>query len=239
MSVISPVATDASGNAKSVSQFQSLGKDDFLKLLVNKLKYQDPLNPMEDEDFIAQLAQFSSLEQMYNIADGITQANDLDYLQTQSINNSLATNLIGKEVETTFSGVYFDGESESRINFELDQHADKVQVSIYDINGNLVRTIEQDDMAASTHTVKWDGKDNQGNRLDEGYYTVEISAVDAEGNKFEPSVNLVVKVDSILYRDGVAYLRAGDLEISLNEVLSVAEPGTLASATNGSDEEEG
>lgn len=61
-----------------------LGKDDFLKMLVTQLRYQDPLQPMEDKEFIAQMAQFSSLEQMQNMNTAM--------ITTQ------ATNLIGKEI---------------------------------------------------------------------------------------------------------------------------------------------
>jgi flagellar basal-body rod modification protein FlgD len=239
MAIISPVATDASGNAKSAAQFQSLGKDDFLKLLVNKLKYQDPLNPMQDEDFVAQLAQFSSLEQMYNIADGIAQANDLDYLQTQSINNTLATNLIGKEVLTTHSGLYFDGESSSKLNYELGEYAETVTFSIYDETGNLVGKFTEDEVAEGTHAFVWDGRDTQGNLRNSGVYSVEVDAVDASGDSIEPSLSLVVKVESISYRDGVAYLRNGGLEISLGEVLAIGEEGAFSGADGDSDDEEG
>lgn len=62
----------------------ALGKDDFLKMLVTQLRYQDPLQPMEDKEFIAQMAQFSSLEQMQNMNTAM--------ITTQ------ATNLIGKEI---------------------------------------------------------------------------------------------------------------------------------------------
>ena len=58
MSFISPVATDTNGNPRDTGSMQSLGRDDFLQLLVTKLQHQDPLKPMEDSDFIAQLAQF-------------------------------------------------------------------------------------------------------------------------------------------------------------------------------------
>lgn len=85
---------------------QTLGKDDFLKLLVTQLKYQDPLNPMEDRDFIAQTAQFSSLEQMQNLNTnlevGLKNLLNLQYEMLLNFNSWQATlsglNLVGKEV---------------------------------------------------------------------------------------------------------------------------------------------
>lgn len=83
-------------------QSKELGKDDFLKLLVTQLKYQDPLKPMEDKEFIAQTAQFSALEQMQNINQNFSM-----FMKMQSVSN--AASLIGKEV-TYMIGVDDDGE---------------------------------------------------------------------------------------------------------------------------------
>lgn len=75
----------ATNNPRTVQG--ELGKDDFLKLLVTQMRYQDPLKPMEDKEFIAQLAQFSSLEQMMNVG------------QTTSLNWGVS--LLGKQVSAT------------------------------------------------------------------------------------------------------------------------------------------
>ncbi|MFP4430582.1 MAG: flagellar hook assembly protein FlgD [Spirochaetota bacterium] len=80
----------ALGNGRSASN--SLGKDDFLSLLITQLKNQDPTSPMEDREFIAQMAQFSTLEQMTNMSNGFAQVTNL-------INSSQALGLIGKQVE--------------------------------------------------------------------------------------------------------------------------------------------
>src|SRR5512141_1215692 len=117
MSFISPVATDSNGQPKKVGGQQSLGKDDFLQLLVTKLQHQDPLNPQDDADYIAQLAQFSSLEQMNNIADGISASNQWDFLQMQSLNNAMASGLIGKEVRAEYNGVYVEDGKSATVSF--------------------------------------------------------------------------------------------------------------------------
>lgn len=81
----SMVGASAAGNAAVSSNTNSeLGKDDFLKLLVTQLQYQDPMNPMEDKEFIAQMAQFTSLEQMKNM--------------NASVQITQATSFIGKQV---------------------------------------------------------------------------------------------------------------------------------------------
>ena len=72
-----------------------LDKQAFLNLLVTQLKYQDPLNPMENTEFVAQLAQFSSLEQLVNVNDNL----QADAVLSQSVNNSLIASLIGNEVK--------------------------------------------------------------------------------------------------------------------------------------------
>ncbi len=73
----------------------TLGKDDFLRLLATQLQYQDPLNPMDGTEFTAQLSQFSQLEQLYNINSNIQ-----DLLAYEgSINNGIVTGFIGKTVE--------------------------------------------------------------------------------------------------------------------------------------------
>lgn len=77
-------ASSSSNNSSTTKTSQDLGKDDFLNLLVTQLKYQDPLSPMEDKEFISQMAQFTSLEQMKNM--------------NNSVQITQATSFIGKQV---------------------------------------------------------------------------------------------------------------------------------------------
>lgn len=85
---------------------QELGKDEFLKILLTQLQNQDPMNPMEDQEFIAQMAQFSSLEQMTNMNDNIQK-----FIDRQTHNDFVShSDLIGKKVE--WEKVITEGEGE-------------------------------------------------------------------------------------------------------------------------------
>jgi flagellar basal-body rod modification protein FlgD len=227
MGIISPIATDSSGKPRQTGSMQSLGRDDFLKLLVTKLEYQDPLNPMQDENFVAQLAQFSSLEQMYNISEGIKKSNEWDYLQMQSINNVMASGLIGREVQANYSGVYYDGQANPSISFTSDKPATKVTVTITDIEGNKVATLTRDNTPAGATSMEWDGRDNFGNKVESGHYNVTVEAVDVAGATFKPKMSLVGIVESISYREGAAYLHVSGVEIPLGDVSAIGDPGSF------------
>lgn len=223
MSFISPILTDTNGQPRDTGSMQTLDKDDFLKLLVSKLTHQDPLKPMDDEDFIAQLAQFSSLEQMNNIAEGIATSNKWDFLQMQSLNNVMASGLIGKEVAADFSGVFLDGVNQPVISYTLSEPATEVELEVRNEAGDLVATLTAEDMEAGSGSIKWNGEDSMGNRAPEGYYTVSARATTYSGATFTPSLSLTGIANSIVYRDGAAFVVINGTEVALGDIRSVGQ----------------
>ena len=99
-------------NGRTASQ--QLGKDDFLKLLITQLAHQDPLSPMENTEFIAQMAQFSSLEQITNMSTGFTRLASM-------LNNSEASNVIGKTVDIVSGETRVTGTVEAAVRGEKTQ----------------------------------------------------------------------------------------------------------------------
>ena len=213
MGIISPVATDTNGNPITAEAQSTLGKDDFLKLLITKLTHQDPLKPMEDEAFVAQLAQFSSLEQLQNVNESLASSLEWDYLQMQTINNTMAT----------YNGVYLDASNYPAISFSNTEYAERVDVQIYDVNGTLIRTLSEKGIAPGSNSIKWDGLDQNGNRMDEGYYSIKVSAINAAGEIFTPTTYLQGKVTGIVYHQGSAYLQVEGMEIPLAQINAISE----------------
>jgi len=165
-------------------------KEDFLNLLVIQLKNQNPLDPMDPEDFAAQLAQFSSLEQLIGINTALKDSQNSDILLTQSINNSLTAALIGKGVKIVGDKVqHISGETEE-IEFDLAEDAINVNVEIKDINGLLVKRISESDLNRGTNSVVWDGKNASGTTVSSGEYVIKVIAKNKLGGDVE-SVNYV------------------------------------------------
>lgn len=234
MGIIAPIATDSNGNPITAESRKMLGKDDFLQLLIAKLTHQDPLKPMEDEQFVAQLAQFSSLEQMQNINESLSQSLDWDYLQMQTINNTMATSLIGREVNALYRAVYVDEDNQPGISFISGEYAEDVKIKISNADGVIVRSLTLENVPAGNHTINWDGRDKNGNRVEEGYYNIVITATDANGDSFSPSTYLNGKVSGVVYREGAAFLKVEGVEIPLSDVRGISQ-----SDEDTEDEDEG
>ncbi len=232
MGFISPVATNLDGSVRDTGAMQELGKDDFLQLLVAQMQYQDPLEPMSNEESIAQLAQFSTLEQMNNIADGIDKSNELDFLQMQSLNNVMASGLIGKDAQASYSGIYYEHDKPAVINFNLTTSVDEVEFTVRDINGNTITTLKQSNLESGVNSIEWDGNDSSGNRVEEGYYTIEATASRSDGTSFSPDLSLTGTVESVIYRDGGAFLRIQGTEIPLGSITAIGDVGSFDTSTD-------
>lgn len=181
--MIDPIT--ASANATATQQAQgltgaakSLGKDDFLRLLVAQLQNQDPLKPQDNSTFVAELAQFSSLEQTVAINERL----DTLALQNQGLQNSNIVDMVGAMATMRGGTITAEGSGQPvPFGFELAGEAHTVKVTISDFSGNPVRTINVGSRAAGKVTLNWDGKNDQGIVQPKGPYTVSVTATDADG----------------------------------------------------------
>lgn len=222
--VISPQATDSNGVAIQTGSQQSVGKDDFLKLFVTKLRHQDPLNPMEDEAFIAQLAQFSSLEQLTNMNENLDASINWDVLNNQTINNSVAAQLIGNEVLAELNEVFLGSNNAPRISYDIPTEVASVTITVTDARGQIIRTLETDEATVGRNEIIWDGKDDHGERAPEGSYNISATAVDHDGGTVEPALSISGVVKGVVYRGGIAYLKLDGMEVALGDVREINSP---------------
>lgn len=230
--------------ALSKQKGSALDKDAFMLLLVTQFKYQDPLNPMEDQEFIAQLAQFTSLEQMMQMNEGMTTLTQVAQAG-QMIN---ATSYIGKEVAATGTTISketttdADGNDKVMISSYRYAIADAMKtgtINVYDANSQLVYSETLPPRSAGTYTFKWDGTDYNGNKAPDGVYSVGLSCNDAEGNALQTSVMISGRVDGILTENGAVYLQLNDgRNVPLANVSLVGNEGIVSNLVDGNKKNE-
>jgi flagellar basal-body rod modification protein FlgD len=220
MTVTAIGASASASTTSSSTQAKALGKDDFLKLLVTQLQNQDPMNPSDSTQFVSQLAQFSSLEQLTNVNDNLKTVQLFD----QSINNAQAVNFVGKTIKASGSVFELGSGEKHEIQFQLGEDAAKVYVSINDSTGATVRKIEMDQMAAGSRSVVWNGADENGNAVSAGTYSFSVNAVDSSGDAMTAAAYIEETVTGIGYHDGSTYLQANGIEIPYSAIMEVTEP---------------
>ncbi|SHJ21660.1 flagellar basal-body rod modification protein FlgD [Desulfatibacillum alkenivorans DSM 16219] len=215
------VGAGAYSNATTESTGTSLGQEDFLQLLIAQLKNQDPLNPMEGTDFTAQLAQFSSLEQLFGIGDSLE-----EMLAIQSNNGTGDVGyLLGKVIVAEDDSLTVNGGLSSSANFTIEEDA-AVSISIFDSYGIEVKTINAGSLEAGTYSVGWDGRDDSGVSVEDGTYSYEVSAKDSSGLPVSTYTVVSGEVTGITYEYGAPYLLLGDQMVSAGSILEVHMPET-------------
>jgi flagellar basal-body rod modification protein FlgD len=211
--------TSANSSTKSGKSDDIMGKDDFLALLVAQLKNQDPLNPDEPTEFTAQLAQFSSLEQLTNLNES------MENMATSNANSDRFATLqtIGKNVIYQDSSFSYSGANGAQIGYKLDGDATNVTLSIKR-NGSVVRTLTGDEFKKGNHILDWDGLTESGAEAERGTYTITVSVKTADGTSIAASPLIqsqVTGVDLSGEFGGTLETQAG--EVAFSSILGVYE----------------
>ncbi len=222
MTVMSVSDVYSQANTPKTQDNSVMGKDDFLSLLVAQLQHQDPLNPAESTEFTAQLAQFSSLEQLQNIDATL---NGFEVYQS-TLNNIQSSGFIGKTVTASGSLFEVNGGNPDPIRFDLANDADSVYIKVYDNAGGFVTDIQAGARPAGEQQVNWDGRDSNGQAAADGPYTFSVMAMNADGTVVGSTSYTTGLVTGVDYKTGATNLLINGHEVPISSVIRIEEPGT-------------
>jgi len=219
ISQIQSAAATAQQQAAKKSDPNALGKDDFLKLLTTQLQQQDPTQPMDNTAFVAQLAQFSSLEQMSNVNDTLTQM-----LTSQGTAlETTAAGMVGKTAIFNTDQVSLVQGKPATITANLSQAATNVTLTIQDGSGNTVRTIGEGAYPSGNNTFTWDGQDDHGNSLPNGNYTAQLQATDINGKSVSLTQNGSAPITGVVFNNGTPEFLAGGSTLKISDISQLNE----------------
>ncbi len=194
MTSISDIASIVNGNSTTTdtSSSSELGQEDFLKLMTVQLQNQDPFKPMEDGQFIAQMAQFST-------ASGIGELQESFSEFASSINGNQIleySNLIDREVMVNSDVGYFDGSDDLTASIGVPTSLSGLSVKVYSESGALIDSAELGPQSAGQVEFEWDGTDSNGAEMPAGKYRVTAETLYG-GETHALSASVMAKVESV------------------------------------------
>lgn len=195
---------------------RQMGQDDFLKLLVTQLKNQDPLKPTDNTEFVSQLAQFSQLEQTAKQAQLLQKSLDA---QTASLQFTLLP-MVGRKVSLDQPLTQLDKGTAS-LTYALAQDAARGQITIFDHNHKVVRTLDYTNLQAGLNQAQWDGKDSSGAVMPPGVYEYAISALDRQGAPVVAKGHAQLVVTGVRMEDGQPKLAVGAISVDPSDIVEV------------------
>jgi len=219
MTTIDTSGTLNSGQSQAATQLAG-NFDTFLKLLTTQLQNQDPLSPMDSNQFTQQLVAFAGVEQQINTNDNLQSLIALSLSQ----NASSAVNYIGRTVVmTNGTGALesdADGNSGVTWTYNLASAAAGTTLTVKDANGEVVYTTSGG-TSKGNNDFTWDGKDANGNQLPDGRYTLSVSATAADGSAITSTIASKALVTAVDMSGTTPQLVLGAMEIPLSDVSLV------------------
>ncbi|MES1208530.1 MAG: flagellar hook capping FlgD N-terminal domain-containing protein [Pseudomonadota bacterium] len=222
--ITSTSATDGASASSSTGAIpkNTLGKDDFLKIFLAQLSQQDPTAPVDSQAFVAQLAQFSTLELQQNANQ------DLEALMMgqAAAQQTGVTSLVGKDIVYKTDSVTLAAGQGATLGATLGADSAAVSAVVSDAHGKTVRTLSLGARAAGPTAIAWDGRDDAGNPLPAGTYKVDVRAADRTGAAVTVSQTATGQVNGVSFAGGSTQLMVGSTTVSLSDVTQITERTT-------------
>ena len=211
-------AINSIADSRSAKSSATLAGDfeSFLSLLTTQLRQQDPLSPMDAEKFTSQLVQFSSVEQAIETNRRLSEMTKL--LGGNALSDALS--FVGREVELAGDGVQLGAIGGAQLALDVPPDAQRVDVSILDSSGTVVRRLEGP-IGAGSHQLNWDGLRNDGVRAAAGSYRLVATAITEDGRELDATARPGGIVDAVETIGGTPRLVIEGIRHSIEDVRSV------------------
>jgi flagellar basal-body rod modification protein FlgD len=223
--VTSTAASDRITSSRSslVSNFET-----FLQLLTAQLKNQDPLSPLDSNEFTAQLTQMAGVEQQLLTNDLLT-----SLLAQNEGGLGSAASYLGQDITAGWSATRFE-DGAATWNYELATDAAEVTLSVIDGAGRTVWSGPAPETEAGLHSFSWDGKTSADGQVAEGgVYTLKVTAKTAGGQDVDAQTLITGRVTGVELYDGEPYLVVGGSVLPLTSVFALSQPApATGSSTN-------
>lgn len=201
-----------------------MDKDAFMKLMLAQMKNQDPTNPLKSHEMAAQLAQFSSLEQLQNVNTNLDEMKNAQ----KPTETYQSLNFIGKGVAGDSSKLTrLKGDKSHDMSFKVSEAAQTAKIQIRDANGEVVRKVEMRDLKAGDNLYTWNGLDENGRSVPAGEYRMSIEALTSEGKKLAVKTDFEGVITGVNYTADGPVLLIGNQSVKLKDVKKIVDPGLL------------
>jgi flagellar basal-body rod modification protein FlgD len=205
--------TRKSGEAK-----ESMGKDDFLKLLMAQATHQDPLNPMDSQGMMNQLTAMGSLEQMINMNKQLGQLNQVQ----GDISQATAYTFLDKDVTVKGGRVSVSNGATPGMQYRIPNEADSVKVQVLDKSGAVVRELDQGAQSAGQHVIDWDARDKDGDAVADGLYDYNVVAKSADNEQMPVEMYMRGKVSGIRFENGRSILKVNGEDVDTRGLVEIS-----------------
>ncbi len=213
---------------------QDLGKDAFMSLLTTQMQNQDPLDPMKNEDFVAQLASFSSLEQLMGM-NGVMQGVSMGI---NSLNNASMASLVGKDVVAISADFEYSGEGAQDLHYAFAEDVTEVTLEVKDADGITVHTHTMSEVEAGDQDYSWDGFKINEEQAAAGTYTLSVKGTNAAGVEVNATPTIHGTVTEMDYSSGTPQPSVNGTVVSLGDLLKLTSGQDIDAVTAVLGEEE-